>query len=202
MSVSLSNTCLSVLFSGLVTVGSLTGGSLQAQPAKPKTNDSTTPLHLLQPDYPVPYGQPKIEEVTGVIRRIYTYLDANTPTQLIDKETKKDLVPGGTFNPNAIFKPGDFRLVSYEWGVTYAGMLAATEATGDARYAEYTNKRLQFIAGQVPYFRAQVEADPKGQHTHAGRTGTARARRCRGHVCRHDQSQQGGRYQSRCSAPH
>ena len=161
MSVSLSNTYFLVLFSGLVTVGSLVSGGLHAQPAKPKANDSTTPLHLLQPDYPVPYGQPKVEEVTGVIRRIYTYLDANTPTQLIDKETKKDLVPGGTFNPNAIFKPGDFRLVSYEWGVTYSGMLAASEATGDARYAEYTNKRLQFIAEQVPYFRAQVTADPK-----------------------------------------
>ncbi len=161
MSISVSNACLSILFSGLVTVGSLTSGVIQAQSVKPKANDSTTPLHLLQPDYPVPYGQPKIEEVTGVIRRIYTYLDANTPTQLIDKETKKDLVPGKPFNPNAMFKPGDFRLISYEWGVTYMGMLAATEATGDARYAAYTNKRLQFIADQVPYFRAQVLADPK-----------------------------------------
>ncbi len=139
----------------------LTGTSLYAQPGSPKANDSTTPLHLLKPDYPVPYGQPKVEEVTGVLRRIYTYLDANTPTQLIDKETKKDLTPGGTFNPNAIFKPGDFRLISYEWGVTYSGMLLASEATGDSRYADYTNKRLQFIAEQVPYFRNQVMADPK-----------------------------------------
>ena len=65
--------------------------TLHAQPGAPKANDATTPLHLLQPDYPVPYGQPKIEDVTGVIRRIYTYLDANTPTQLTDKETKKDI---------------------------------------------------------------------------------------------------------------
>ena len=156
MSVSPSSLYLSVLLVGLVILGSPRSGL--AQPAK--ANDSTTPLHLLKPDYPVPYGQPKLEEVTAVIRRIYTYLDANTPTQLIDKETKKDLTPGGAFNPNAIFKPGDFRLVSYEWGVTYAGMLAATEATGDARYADYTNKRLQFIAEQAPYFRAQVLADP------------------------------------------
>lgn len=136
-------------------------GPLQAQPKPAKPNDSTTPLHLLKPDYPVPYGQPNVEGVTAVLRRIHTYLEANTPTQLVDKETKKEVVPGGAFNPNAIFKPGDFRLISYEWGVTYGGMLQATEATGDPRYADYTNKRLRFIAEQVPYFRAQVMADPK-----------------------------------------
>ncbi|GAB3723720.1 glycoside hydrolase family 88/105 protein [Spirosoma lituiforme] len=146
---------------GLLLAGLTVGLTLHAQPGAPKANDSTTPLHLLQPDCPVPYGQPKVNEVTGVLNRIYTYLEANTPTQLIDKETKKELIASGTFNPNAIFKPGDFRLISYEWGVTYAGMLLASEATGDSRYADYTNKRLQFIAEQVPYFRAQVIADPK-----------------------------------------
>lgn len=137
----------------------LHSGLLWAQ--APKANDSTTPLHLLKPNYPVPYGQPKLEEVTGVIRRIYNYLDANTPTQVIDRETQKVIPAGSPFTANAIFKPGDFRLISYEWGVTYMGMLLASEATGDARYAEYTNKRLQFISEQVPYFRAQVTADPK-----------------------------------------
>ncbi|GAB3711565.1 glycoside hydrolase family 88 protein [Spirosoma flavus] len=139
-------------------VGLLLSILVQAQPAK--TNDSTTPLHLLKPNYPVPYGQPSVANVTAVLNRIYTYLDANTPTQLIDKETKKDITASATFNPNAIFKPGDFRLISYEWGVTYMGMLLATEATGDARYADYTNKRLKFIADHVPYFRGQVQADP------------------------------------------
>lgn len=146
---------------GLLLAGLTVSLTLHAQPGAPKANDSTTPLHLLQPDYPVPYGQPKPDDVAGVLNRIYTYLDANTPTQLIDKETKKDITTNGPFNPNAIFKPGDFRLISYEWGVTYAGMLLASEATGDARYADYTNKRLQFITEQVPYFRAQVTADPK-----------------------------------------
>ena len=108
-------------FLGLLLVGLSVGSPLYAQ--QPKANDSTTPLHLLKPDYPVPYGQPKVEEVASVLHRIYSYLDANTPTQLIDKETKKDITPGIPFNANAIFKPGDFRLISYEWGVTYMGML-------------------------------------------------------------------------------
>ncbi|HEX3102472.1 MAG TPA: hypothetical protein VHQ01_11795, partial [Pyrinomonadaceae bacterium] len=41
--------------------------------------DATTPLHLLKPDYPMPYGIPKPEEVTAVLDRIHRYLDAMTP---------------------------------------------------------------------------------------------------------------------------
>lgn len=45
---------------------------LLAQPtAPPKANDTTTPLHLLKPDYPVPYGQARAEEVKQVLDRVY-----------------------------------------------------------------------------------------------------------------------------------
>ena len=52
-------------------------------------------------------------------------------------------------------KPGDFRIVSYEWGVTYAGMLLASEATGDPRFRNYTETRLKFIADAVRFFAGQ-----------------------------------------------
>lgn len=151
--------CTSTL---ILFVGLLPGNALLfAQKVPPKANDSTTPLHLLQPDYPVPYGQPTVEDVMKVLNRVYTYLDSTTPAQLIDRQTGQPITDLKTFNPNAIIKPGDYRLTSYEWGVTYAGMLLASEATGDPRYAEYTHKRLSFLASLTPYFRAQVSADPK-----------------------------------------
>jgi len=128
---------------------------------RPKANDSTTPLHLLQPDYPVPYGQPSVESVAKVLNRVHGYLDAATPTRLVNQRTKEAITDLSRFNRDAILEPGDFRLISYEWGVTYAGMLLASEATGDPRYADYTNKRLQFIADVVPYFREQVKADSR-----------------------------------------
>ncbi|GAB4018326.1 glycoside hydrolase family 88/105 protein [Spirosoma koreense] len=131
-----------------------------AQTPAPKANDSTTPLHLLQPDYPVPYGPPKAADVTNVLDRVYTYLNESTPAQVIDKQSGQPITDLGKFNPNAVIKPGDFRLTSYEWGVTYAGMLLASEATGDARFADYTNKRLAFLNSLRPYFREQVSADP------------------------------------------
>ena len=130
------------------------------QVTPPKANDSTTPLHLLKPDYPVPYGQPSVADVTKVLNRVHGYLNEVTPTQVIDRQTGQPITNFTTFNPNAIIKPGDFRLTSYEWGVTYTGMLRASEATGDPRYADYTNQRLTFLVNLIPYFREHVKADP------------------------------------------
>lgn len=138
----------------------LLSGIASAQKAPAKANDSTTPLHALQPDYIVPYGNPGVDNVTKVLNRVYTYLDAVTPTEIIDKSTGKTITDKSSFNPNAVLKPGDFRLTSYEWGVTYAGMLLATEATGDPRYAAYTNKRIDFLNSLRSYFNGQVAANP------------------------------------------
>lgn len=151
---------------GLLGLTLLANTSLLAQKAPTKTapakaNDTTTPLHLLQPDYPVPYGKTKAEEVKQVLDRVYTYLDAATPAQLIDKQTNAAVSTSAKFNPNAVIKPGDFRLTSYEWGVTYSGMLLAGEVTGDKKYTAYTFDRLKFLAELAPYYRDYQTANPK-----------------------------------------
>lgn len=131
------------------------------QGTPPEATDSTTPLHLLKPDYPVPYGPPSLADVTKVLSRVHGYLNEVTPMQVVDRPTGQPITSFTTFNSNVIIKPGDFRLTSYEWGVTYTGMLRAGEATGDSRYADYTNQRLTFLTNLIPYFRGQVNADPK-----------------------------------------
>ena len=40
------------------------------------------------------------------------------------------------------FVPGAFRLTSYEWGVTYAGMLLAAKRLLIKNMQNYANKRL------------------------------------------------------------
>ena len=117
-----------------------------------KQNDVVTPLHALQPDYPVPYSVPTKESVKKVLDRVYTYLDAVTPMQFADRSTGKTFDNVDKPDTNVIFKQGDFRLTSYEWGVTYSGMLLAGEATGDKRYTDYTKQRMNFIASAVPAF--------------------------------------------------
>lgn len=128
------------------------GMPASAQVTPPAGNDVTTPLHLLKPDYPTPYGNPGIENVKKVLDRVYNYLDASTPAAAIDSKTKEEITDPQNLNNRVAFKPGDFRLTSYEWGVTYAGMLLAGEATGDKKFTEYTNKRLSLIAGLAPSY--------------------------------------------------
>lgn len=110
-----------------------------------KATDSDTPLHLLQPDYPVPYGKVSPEKTTELLQRIHRYLDQVTPPQLIDKRTGAVITDFSKADENAVFAKSDFRLNSYEWGVTYAAMLLASEATGDPRYKKYTDDRLGFL---------------------------------------------------------
>ena len=134
----------------------------------PKGNDVNTPLHLLQPDYPVPYGVPVKDSIMKVLNRIYNYLDAVTPVQLVNKKTNEAIADYSKVDSNAIFKPGDFRLMSYEWGVTYSGMLLIGEATGDQKFADYTNKRLKFIATIAPYLKNLFDKNPQAPNPMRG----------------------------------
>ena len=113
---------------------------------KTPQTDATTPLHLLKPDYPMSYGIPTTEDVSAVLSRVFNYLDAVTPTGFINEKTKMPVTDLSKINADTILTPGDFRIVSYEWGVTYAGMLAAADATNDKKYLDYVEKRLTFIA--------------------------------------------------------
>jgi unsaturated rhamnogalacturonyl hydrolase len=131
--------------------------TLNAQRNETKANDSNTPLHLLKPDYPVPYGKVEIESVTKVLQRIHGYLDTVTPPQYLNQKTGETLTDLSKIDENTALKKGDFRLVSYEWGVTYGAMFLATEATGDARFKQYADKRLQFLAESAPFFKKTAE---------------------------------------------
>ncbi len=120
--------------------------SFQTASAQNVPNDATTPLHLLKPDYTIPYGIPKTADVTTILNRVHNYLDSVTPIGFVNEKTGAPLTDLSKFDADTILARGDFRIVSYEWGVTYAGMLLAAEATGDAKYRDYAEKRMTFIA--------------------------------------------------------
>ena len=131
--------------------------------AQPRGNDVTAPLHLMKPDYPVPYGAPTNASVKQVLDRVLKYLDAATPAQFADRRSGA-VVQFSNVDSSTILKQGDFRLVSYEWGVTYQGMLLAGEATGDSAYTNYTKSRLNFIANAMPAFKALYQKNPRGSN--------------------------------------
>lgn len=136
------------IFIGL-TIAGLIALQNQETLAQGKLTDTNTPLHALKVDYPTRYEAPKKEEVKIILDRIYNYLNAVTPPRLIDKETGEEVTNYKKLPKQLTFAPGDFRLTSYEWGVTYAGMLHAGQVTGDQKFTEYTNDRLAFIAEVV-----------------------------------------------------
>ena len=110
-------------------------------------NDATAPLHLMRPNYKYPSGVPKTEDVKATMDRVKNYLEATTYTEL--DATGKQL------------RRGDYRLTSYEWGVTYSAMLRAGELTGDASYTKYAADRMLFLAQQAPKFKAWLDKGEK-----------------------------------------
>jgi unsaturated rhamnogalacturonyl hydrolase len=128
--------------------------SLSAQliEADDHSNDFNTPLHLMKSDYKVPYGFVDPLEVKLITDRILSFLDAATPFRVVDKYSQNPLRSFEEINRNSMLERGTFRLASYEWGVTYSGMLHLANVTGDQLYARYVSERFQFLAGVAPYF--------------------------------------------------
>ena len=142
----------------------LTAGTFQfagAQDKPEKLTDTNTPLHALWPDYPTPYGQTTPQDITAVLTRVHGYLDATTPARLVEKGSGKEIKNLKKPGNNAMLETGDFRLTSYEWGVTYAGMLLAGQATGDQRFTNYTAKRVDFLADLAPYYENELKKNPQ-----------------------------------------
>lgn len=133
----------------------------QQAPAPPEKGPvaADAMLHALEVHYPTPYYAMDAAEVKAVLDRVFDYLDKATPAEVIDQRTGAPITDLSTPDPNAVLKPGDFRLTSYEWGVTYTGMLAAGAATGDRRFTDYTIRRHRLLAGLTKTYLPLVQAD-------------------------------------------
>jgi rhamnogalacturonyl hydrolase YesR len=140
----------------LVALATIFIPSLQAQTPtnQPAPAHVVDAMRRVSANYPVPYGPATVESVTEVLNRIHAYLNGNTPARLINRQNRAEITDFNKPDPNAVLEPGEFPIIHYEWGVTYAGMLHASETTGDPRFKDYVVKRLQFVADRTPYFRA------------------------------------------------
>lgn len=129
-------------------------------------NDSNTPLHLLKPDYKVPYGELTPDEVKADLERVFAYIDSERPEDyLVDEEGNK-VTDSKRLNPleeGLHLQRGAFRLGSYEWGITYQALMAATDATGDIRYDNYVLNCLGLLTSAYPLFKARDAAKPEIQ---------------------------------------
>ncbi len=119
------------LIIGLLLLAACNKGQQKAD--EQEINDSTTPLHLLQPDYKTPYGQLNPDSVKADIDRVFAYIDEVTPAKMTDGKVNQ----------------GTYRLTSYEWAVMYDALLDAAKITGDKKYSDYVSDRIRFLAEEA-----------------------------------------------------
>ena len=117
-----------------------------------QVNDSNTPLHLMKPAYKHGYGVPAAQEVKQTMDCVLHYLQQVTPAELEDSKTHQTVSDMKAINAQTQLRRGDFRLTSYEWGVTYSAMLAAYNVTGDKAYRDYVYERYRLLASAAPVF--------------------------------------------------
>ncbi|MBI1343087.1 MAG: glycoside hydrolase family 88 protein [Terrimonas sp.] len=127
-------------------------------------NDVTTPLHELSPAYPIPYKAMSQEEIKNNIDKVFGYLDKSTPARMMNEKTGAMIKDPRDMDTNTVLAPGDFRLTSYEWGVTYSAMIRAAETTGDTRYALYVRERFDFLKKWVPAVQSRFSLEYIRQH--------------------------------------
>jgi len=111
----------------------------------------------LPPAYPTPYAPATPGEIKAVLTRIVGYLETASPVKvvrIIDRNAREPVTDLAKLSGPVAFDRTDFLITSYEWGVTYAGMLLVAEATGDARYKDYAASRLQAIATVAAHLKS------------------------------------------------
>ncbi len=149
----IASTSRALILLGLALVAVRPGpASAQAPPLN--ATDANTPLHLLKPDYPVPYGPPTAEEIVPLLQRVRGYLESSTPARIVDRTTGQPLTNPATPGAEPVLEPAAFRVTSYEWGVVYSGMLLASETTGDPAFKDYVSRRLALVATLADHYRA------------------------------------------------
>lgn len=97
------------------------------------------------------------ESIREVMNRVHGYLLTAAPMRPIDGDTGAAVSLDGMPNNVALART-DIHIDTYEWGVTYAGVLRATEATGDLRYRAYADERLSGLARMAAHMRSNYPA--------------------------------------------
>jgi rhamnogalacturonyl hydrolase YesR len=151
--------CKVCRFTGVVLGLCVAAGALaQSTPKVHTTSPQTDPgvySGRLTVDYQTPYEPATEAQIRAVLERVHGYLLEASPVRVVDADTGTaaalDKLP-----EHVALARTDLLIATYEWGVTYAGMLRAAEVTGDARYRDYTNERVTAIATLAAHAKARL----------------------------------------------
>jgi unsaturated rhamnogalacturonyl hydrolase len=110
----------------------------------------------LKVNYPTPYELATTEQIRAVVDRIHAYVVEAAPVRVINGDTGEAVTDMAKLPKSVALERTDLQIATYEWGVTYAGMMLLSQITGDARFNQYTDERVTAIAKLAAHTRANL----------------------------------------------
>jgi rhamnogalacturonyl hydrolase YesR len=112
----------------------------------------------LKVEYPTPYELATVDDIRQTLERVHAFAAEAAPVQVIDGDTGAPVESLAHLPPKVALARTDMQILTYEWGVTYAGMLRSAQATGDRRYSDYTQERVSAIATLAAHAKKNLPA--------------------------------------------
>lgn len=122
----------------------------------------------LQPAYPTPYEPASEQTIQSKLQRVHAYLEHASPVRVIDGATGEAVPDLKKLPAHVAFDRTDLLILTYEWGVTYSGMLLAAQVTRDERYERYTEERLDAISTLATHAHRQLSNNVREPATKHG----------------------------------
>lgn len=111
------------------------------------------------PNYPTPYEPATTQSIEATLQRVHAYLEQAAPLRVVDGTTGTVVSDLKKLPDQVALDRTDLLILTYEWGVTYSGMLLAADITGDTRYKNYTRDRLAGIATLAAHAKQHLASD-------------------------------------------
>jgi unsaturated rhamnogalacturonyl hydrolase len=134
-----------------------------AQEQKPPNVVTETPQQnpgvysgRLAVNYPTPYELATVDQIRAVVDRVHAYALTAAPVSVVNAETGAAVTDLAKLPPQIALARTDLQINTYEWGVTYAGMMLLSQITGDARFNQYTDERVTALARLAAHARANL----------------------------------------------
>lgn len=147
---------LAIALGVAVTLSAQPGGRVGGQSIDGKGNSD---LHAVQSSYSMPYGALTEDGIKADLDRVFSFLEKNSAKGFVDEKGNP------TNNFSDISKVREqralFGLSSYEWGVTYSGMLNVAKNTGDKKYAQFVYDRFNAIGRAYPAAKKAADANTR-----------------------------------------
>ncbi|HTU68130.1 MAG TPA: glycoside hydrolase family 88 protein [Steroidobacteraceae bacterium] len=156
---------------GLVPMIALAQSTPQVHTATPQT-DPGVYSGRVKVNYPTPYEPATEAQIREVLDRVHAYLLEASPVKVIDADTGEPASLAKLPEHVALART-DLLIATYEWGVTYAGILNAAETTQDARFRDYVQERVSAIATVAAHAKAHLPAGTTRDNFPAAKNGFA-----------------------------